>query len=150
MSENTLVPYNIIAHYRDMTPHKPKNEMEGDIVKSLVKMGFETDEVRILFEKLKSGKLLLELENIQFSSQLKHRESSYEKLMKIINDKYHIDFKNDVVTNRMKKVENLRQYVNYLKKNNINWTYLEIFDSNTNLQIGSIYSDEPIPKRLIE
>ena len=120
------------------------------MIKKLEKMGFKPFQIRIMFERFKVGKLMLEIENALFSTQLNHKASAYDKLLKVLTEKYHIDFKNDIQTNRMKGVKDLQKYVSYLEKNKIKWTYLNIYDSDSKLKIGSLYSDEPIPRRMIE
>ena len=150
MTESITTTYTVITHYQDDTPHVPKKEMEKDMMNKLQKMGFEPYQIRIMFERFKVGKLMLEIENVQLSTQLNHKASPYEKFLKILIDKYHIDFKNDELANRKKGVKDLQKYVKYLEKNKIKWTYINIYDGETKLKLGSLYHDEPIPKRLIE
>lgn len=150
MTETTTTAYTVVAYYINELPHSPKNEMERDMVIKLEKMGFEPFQVRIMFERFKVGKLMLEIENVLLSSQLNPKSSPYEKFLRVLIEKYHIDFKNKSLANRMRGVKNLQRYVSYLEKNGIKWTYLIIYDGDSKLKIGSIYADEPIPKRLIE
>ena len=124
--------------------------MDKDMVQKLEKMGFQPFQIRIMFERFKSGKLMLEIENVLLSSQLSVSGTPYERLMKAFTQKYRVDFKNDVVTNKVKGVMNLQQYVKFLEKNKIKWTYLNVYESSSKIKIGSLYIDEPIPKRMIE
>lgn len=146
----TISPYIIVAYYENEAPYVPKKEMEADMVEKLEKMGFEPYQIRILFERFRPGKLMLEMENVMLSSQLQRKGSTYQKLMNIFLEKYHIDFKNLFQTHKAKGVKDLQQYVAYLKKANIKWTYLKVYDEGSKLKIGSLYHDEPIPKRMIE
>ena len=149
-TKTLLSTYTVVAHYQDDTPHSPKNEMEKDLVEKLRRMGFKPFQIRIMFERFMVGKLMLEIENALLTTQLNHQTTSYDKLMKVLTEKYYIDFRNDVRTNRMKGVKDLQKYIRYLKKNHINWTYLNVYDTSSKLKIGSLYVDEPIPKRMIE
>lgn len=103
-----------------------------------------------MFERFKTGKLLLELENAMLAAQVNHSMSSHDILIKLFTEKYFVNFKNDEVTNKMKGVKNLQKYVKYLEKNKINWTYISVYDGVSKLKIGSLYYNEPIPKRMIE
>lgn len=149
-SESKIDPYIVVAHFQNLEPYVPEREMEIDLVNKLKKMEFEPYQIRILFERFKQGKLMLEVEEVFFSSQLRHKSSPHERLMKVFTDKYHIDFNNNFVTNRMKGVKNLQKYVQYLKEKKIEWTYLNVYYESSKIKIGSIYSDEPIPERMIE
>jgi len=124
--------------------------MESEMMMKLTKMGFKPYQIRIMFERFRAGKLMLEIENVQLNSQLHFKSSPREQLMKVMSEKYHIDFKNDQPTNRMRGVRDLQRYVKYLESNSIDWTYINVYDGNSKLKIGSLYSDEPIPKRMIE
>ena len=142
--------YTVVAHYQNDDPHIPKNELENEMMMKLLKMGFKSYQIRIMFERFRVGKLMLEIENVQLSTQLSHKVSPYEKLMNVFTEKYHLNFKNDQLTNRMKGVKDLQKYVRYLENNSIDWTYLNIYEGESRLKIGSLYHDEPIPKRMIE
>ncbi|MEM6644340.1 MAG: hypothetical protein AAF616_15280 [Bacteroidota bacterium] len=148
-SENSLDVYLVVAHFQDPTPYKPTKLMEEDMVEKLEKMGFKPYQIRIMFEKFKPGKLMLEIENVLLSSQLNQNASPYDRLLKSLKDQYRIDFKNDEITNRMKGVYDLQKYVQHLKSNKIRWTYINVYESVSKLKIGRIYADEPIPKRML-
>lgn len=143
-------PYIVVAHYQNETPHSPKNGMEKDLIEKLEKMGFKPFQIRIMFERLGAGKLILETENAQFSTQMKHNVTPADIFKKVLKDRYKLQFKNDKQTNKMRGVKDLQKYVKYLEKNKIEWTYLNIYDGNSKMKIGSLYYDEPIPKRMIE
>lgn len=149
-SNNSTTAYIVVAHYQNQEPFKPKKEMDKDMVQKLEKMGFKPYQIRIMFERFKSGKLMLEIENVLLSSQLSVSGTSYDRLMKALTQKYRVDFKNDEVTNKVKGVKDLQQYVKFLEKSKIKWTYLNIYEGNSKIKIGSLYYDEPIPKRMIE
>lgn len=150
MENSSTTPYIIVAHYQDMSPFIAKREMDKDMVQKLEKMGFKPFQIRIMFEKFKPGKLMLEIENVLLSSQLNYATKPYDRLLKALVTKYRVDFKNNEVTNKMKGVKDLQEYVKFLKKNKIKWTYLNVYDGNSRIKIGSIYEDEPVPKRMIE
>jgi len=146
----STTPYIIVAHYQNKESFIPKREMDKDMVQKLEKMGFKPFQIRIMFEQLKPGRLMLEIENVLLSSQLNVVSTPYDRLHKALVTKYRIDFTNNVVTNKMKGVQDLQEYVKFLKKNKIKWTYLNIYDGESRIKIGSIYEDEPVPKRMIE
>ncbi len=150
MEEENQSAYIVVAHYQNNDPFIPKREMEIDLVNKLEKMEFKPYQIRILFERFKQGKLLLEVEDVFFSSQMNHKTSAHDRLMKIFTERYFIDFNNDHVTNKMKGVRDLQKYVKYLEQNNIKWTYLNVYNGDSKLKIGSIFSDEPVPQRMIE
>ena len=124
--------------------------MDKDIVQKLEKMGFKPFQIRIMFERFKPGKLMLEVEQVLLSTQLSYAASPYERLMSALKTKYRVDFTNNEITHRAKGVRDLQKYVKFLKKKKLSWTYLNIYDQNSKLKIGSIYEGEPIPKRMIE
>ena len=132
--------YMVVAHYQNPKPFIPKSEMDIDMVKKLEKMGFKPFQIRIMFERFKPGKLLLELENVLLSSQINHSSTPYDRLLKALTENYPVSFKNDEVTNKMKGVKNLQKYVQYLKDNNINWTYLNIYEGSSKVKIGRLSS----------
>ncbi len=148
--ENFDTPYIVVAHFQNMEPFNAKREMDKDIVQKLDKMGFKPFQIRIMFERFRPGKLMLEVENVLLSSQLTYAASPYERLLKALTTKYRVDFTNNEITNRMKGVKDLQKYVSFLKRNKIDWTYLNVYDQVTKIKIGSIYIDEPVPKRMIE
>ncbi|MEM7298289.1 MAG: hypothetical protein AAF391_08495 [Bacteroidota bacterium] len=143
-------PYIVVAHYQNQTPHSPKNAMEKELVEKLEKMGFKPYQIRIMFERLGAGKLILETENAFFATQVRHSVTPSDKFKQVLKERYRLQFKNDKQTNRMRGVKDLQKYVKYLEKNKIEWTYLNIYDGNSKIKIGSLYYDEPIPKRMIE
>ena len=124
--------------------------MDKDMVEKLEKIGFKPFQIRIMFERFRSGKLMLELESVLLSSQVNQSLSPYDRLLKAFKDKYQVDFSNDEIVNKAKGVKDLQQYVGYLKKKKIEWTFLNIYDGKSKVKIGSLYSDEPIPRRMIE
>ena len=149
-TNNSTTAYIVVSHFRNPEPFIPKRDMEIDMVEKLEKMGFKPYQIRIMFERFKTGKLLLELENAMLAAQVNHSMSSHDILIKLFTEKYFVNFKNDEVTNKMKGVKNLQKYVKYLEKNKINWTYISVYDGVSKLKIGSLYYNEPIPKRMIE
>lgn len=149
-AENSTSTYIVVAHYQNLQPFIPKREMDKDIVQKLEKMGFKPFQIRIMFERFRAGKLMLEIENVLLSTQLNHSSSPYDRLLKALSTKYRVDFSNNEVVNKVKGVKDLKQYVGYLKKKKIEWTYLNIYDGTSKVKIGSLYADEPIPRRMIE
>ena len=149
-AENLTSSYIIVAHYQNHDPFIPKREMDKDLVQKLKEMGFKPFQIRILFERLKPGKLMLEIEGVLLTMQINQHSSAYDRLMKAFKTKFRINFENDEVVHKVKGVNNLQQYVGYLKKSKIKWTYLNVYDGNSKVKIGSLFADEPIPKRMIE
>lgn len=147
---NSITPYIIVAHFQNPEPFKATREMDKDIVQKLEKMGFKPFQIRIMFERFKPGKLMLEVEQVLLSTQLSYAASPFERLMSAMKTKYRVDFTNNEITHRAKGVRDLQKYVKFLKKKKLSWTYLNIYDQNSKLKIGSIYEGEPIPKRMIE
>ena len=147
---NSSTPYLIVAHYQNQEGFKATREMDKDIVQKLDKMGFKPFQIRIMFERFKPGKLMLEVEQVLLSTQLSYAASPFERLMNAMKTKYRVDFTNNVIAHRAKGVRDLQQYVKFLKKKKIDWTYLNVYDQNAKIKIGSIYEGEPIPKRMIE
>lgn len=145
-----IYPYSVVTHFQNHASHVPRNDNEEDMVSKLSKMGFEPYQIRILFEKLKVGRILLELENTNISRQLRDKKSSFEKLMNIFKETYGVDFTNDKIIHKAKRVFDLQQYISYLESKGLQWTYIMVYNGNTKLKIGSLYHDEPIPKRMIE
>lgn len=158
MNQNPTTPevdsltgtYIVVAHYQNHQPFVAKREMDKDMVQKLEKMGFKPFQIRIMFERFRPGKLMLEIENVLLTTQINHSTSPYERLFNALKTKYRVDFQNDEVVNKVKGVKDLQQYVGYLKKKKIKWTYLNIYDGKSKVKIGSLYADEPIPRRMIE
>ena len=149
-AENSTSSYIIVAHYQNHDPFVPKREMDKDMVQKLDKMGFKPYQIRIMFERFRPGKLMLEIENVLLSTQINHSSSAYDRLYRALTTKYQIDFANDVVVNKVKGVKDLQKYVGFLKKKKVKWTYLNVYDGISKVKIGSLFADEPIPKRMIE
>ncbi len=149
-AENSTSSYIIVAHYQNHDPFVAKREMDKDMVQKLEEMGFKPFQIRIMFERFRPGKLMLEIENVLLSSQIHQATSSYDRMYRALTTKYQVDFTNDEVVHKVKGVKDLQKYVGFLKKNKIKWTYLNVYDGTSKVKIGSLFVDEPIPKRMIE
>ena len=66
-----------------------------------------------------------------------------------MRQKFGINFNQDTKTNTMKYVHDLKEYARWLDKNNISWTYINVYARrDRSKQLGRIYADQPIPKRI--
>ncbi len=143
--------YTTVAFFKDTSPYIPKNDAETKALDLLKSLKFKDHHIRILLEadSLPLSQLLLEIEEAKLKADLDHAIRPGKHLADVMRQKFGINFNQDTKTNTMKYVHDLKEYARWLDKNNISWTYINVYARrDRSKQLGRIYADQPIPKRI--
>jgi len=140
--------YSVQAFYRTDYAYLPKNDTEERIVKRLTRYGIKDHQIIILFNKLDLPRLILLMQEVQLKRKNKDITSPYKYISSYVLSNYDINLMEDDPVNTMMFTHSLQYYVGWLAKNNLQWTYINVYarrDPSRGL-LTRIYHDQPIPK----
>lgn len=143
--------YTTVAYFKDTSAFIPSNETQSRIADELKKLRFKDHHIRIMFEHpgLSLTQIKLEIQEAKLKSSIEPGVTPGKELANVMREKFGVNFNQDIKTNTMKYVHDLRVYASYLDENRIQWTYFNVYARrDRNIKLGRIYADQPIPKRI--
>ena len=141
--------YTVQVYLRPNNIYIPKDDIEERIVKRLARYKIKDHQIHMIFENLSLPDIMLMMNEVHLKLKNGDINSPFMFLVNYLKTNHSINIMEDIKVNTMKYVHNFQVFARWLRMNNIEWTYINVYTrrDRTN-RLGRIYYDEPIPQRL--